>query len=425
MSPAETEPAPLPPFSVHGWTADTLADPYPVYRNYRERNPVHRVAGAATRDPATWYVFRHADVTDVLTSPLFDRGTTTRATPMVPDGYPSLRALVENWLVFMDPPRHTQLRTLLNKEFTPRVVAEMRSRVSAVARGLVERMRGPDEIDLVAAFAAPFPIMVIAELVGVPPAHQDWFRAQVMELREGIASRTGRRDDGYAIAEEAAGALSHYFHQEIDRRRAEVDRTDLLALLVDAQRRGAPLSDDELVGTAVHLLIAGHETTTNLISKSVLALQSHPELIRDLRARPDLLPATVEELLRFDPPVQMINRWARPGAQLAGHDTQPGDKVVLVLGSACRDPERFPDPDRLWLGRPGTRHSAFGAGIHYCLGTPLARLEAEVALGFLLHTLRPDPPARAGGYAEDIVFHGPTSVLVRTHEAVLTTRGIP
>lgn len=418
--------APMPPFSVHGWSPDTLADPYPVYRRYREREPVHRVAGPVPDGPVTWYVFRHADVVDVLTSPLFDRGTTTRSGPMVPDGHPNLRALVDNWLVFLDPPRHTRLRALLNKEFTPRIVAAMRPRVADVAQRLVDRMRGPDEVDLVPAFAAPFPIMVIADLVGVRPEDQEWFREQVLLLREGIASRTGRRTDGYAVAEAAAAELVTHFRCEIVRRRSgDGVRRDLLALLVDAQRRGEPLTDDALVGTAVHLLIAGHETTTNLISKSVIALHRHPELADGLRGCPDAVPAAVDELLRYDPPVQMITRWARPGARVAGHRTRSGDKVVLVLGSACRDPDRFPDPDRLLPDRAASRHSAFGAGIHYCLGTPLARLEAEIALTLLLHTLRLDRPVRVLGYAEDIVFHGPTSVLVRTHEVEPARGGTP
>nr|AHE14664.1 RebP-like cytochrome P450 [uncultured bacterium] len=419
--------APLAPFSVHGWTPGTLADPYPIYRRYREADPVHRVPGPTADDPATWYVFRHADLTDVLTSPRFDRGTTTRTGPMVPDGFPHLRALVDHWLVFMDPPRHTRLRTLLNKEFTPRVVAAMRPRVTAVAQRLVDRMRGPAEVDLVAEFAAPFPIEVIAELVGVSPDDQERFRAQVLRLREGIASRTGRRADGYQVAESAAAELVTHFRGEIERRRAAgaVDGRDLLTLLVDAQRRGEPLTDEDLVGTAVHLLIAGHETTTNLISKAVLALHRHPELADGLRERPEALPGAVEEFLRYDPPVQMVNRWAQPGARVAGHHTRPGDKLVLVLGSACRDPERFPDPDQLWPDRSGPRHTAFGAGIHYCMGTPLARLEAEIALGLLLHTVRLDRPVRPGNYAEDIVFHGPTSVLVQTNEAVSSTGGMP
>nr|AHE14536.1 RebP-like cytochrome P450 [uncultured bacterium] len=407
------------PFDVTGWTAGELADPYPVYRRYREQDPVHRSAsGPGGAD--TWYLFRDRDVTDALTSPHFGRNTrrsTGAGTPpprMVPDGYDTLRTVVENWLVFLDPPRHTRLRALINKEFSPRVVAGLRPRIEQIADELLASMVGRPTIDLVDEFAAPFPILVISELLGVSPDDRGWFRDQVMNLREGIASRTGRRADGYALADAAAADLVTYFRVELDRRRSAA-QDDLIALLVDAQARGEPLTDDELVANAIHLLIAGHETTTNLIAKAMLALLAHPAFAAALRSTPDLMPQAVDELLRYDAPVQMVTRWAERDQVIDGRDVRAGDKVVLVLGSANRDPARFADPDTLKI-RPGpNRHCGFGSGIHFCLGAPLARLEAEIALRMLLDAFpgmaRTDEPVP---YAEDIVFHGPTRLVLKT-----------
>nr|AHE14807.1 RebP-like cytochrome P450 [uncultured bacterium] len=400
-------------FDISGWSAADLANPYPIYRRYREDDPVHLGATVPTGGLDTWYVFRYGDVAAVLSSLHFGRDTGGRTAAMVPDGYDTLRMVVENWLVFMDPPRHTRLRSVINKEFIPKVVADLRPCVERIAAELIGRMRGRPVADLVEEFAAPFPILVISELLGVPADSRDWFRKQAMDLREGIASRTGRRSDGYALAEKAARDLVAYFQEEIRRRRLKTHQ-DMMAVLVEAQRRGEPLTDEELIGTSIHLLLAGHETTTNLISKSVLAMLAHPEVADTLRSAPFLLPTAVNEFIRYDSPVQMVTRWAQRDEVVGTRQVRAGDKIVLVLGSANRDPLRFANPDALLIHSRGTRHCGFGAGIHFCLGAPLARLEAEVGLKLLLKAfwmqLTDDPVS----YAEDIVFHGPTRLMVRT-----------
>ena len=407
----------LPEFDLTGWAAEDIANPYPVYHRYRENDPVHH-SSVTAETSGTWYVFRYDDVASVLTSKHFGRSAHLGGTPtpaVVPPGHDTLRTMVENWLVFMDPPRHGQLRSLLNKEFSAEVVAGLRARViQEIAHDLVRGMKDKPTVDLVEEFAAPFPILVISELLGVPKDHRTWFRDCAVSLQEASSARAGRRADGYRRAETAARELAGYFREQAHRRRSE-DHDDLIGLLVRAQAQGAPLTEDEIIATCVHLLTAGHETTTNLVGKSVLALLRHPDVFDELRAGPELMPNAVDELIRYDSPVQMVTRWSYRDEVLRGRTIRRGDKVMLILGSANRDSHRFPDPDALRLDRGSGSHCGFGLGIHYCLGAALARVEAEIGLATLFAHLPQlslaDEPVQ---YAEDMVFHGPTHLTLRT-----------
>ena len=389
-------------FSVRGWQPRDLADPYPVYRRYREQDPVQRGDGDA------WYVFGFDDVDTVLRSPDFGRGP---GAPVRPE-QAALHRLVQNWLVFMDPPRHTELRRMLSAEFAPAVAAGLRGRIAAIAAQLVADLGGTPTVDLVEDFAAPFPVLVISELLGVRAAHRTWLRERAMWLQEASSARVGRRADGLDRADQAADDLGEYFGEQLDLRGTD-PREDLISLLAQARQRGEATTE-EIVGTCVHLLTAGHETTTNLISKSMLILLGTRDLLDRLRSRRDLLPVVVDELVRYDPPVQMVSRWAYRDLSLGGKCIRTGDKVVLVLGSANRDPRRFPEPDELRFDRSAGRHSGFGAGIHYCLGANLARAEAEIGLAALVTSLpemsRADEPVC---YGDDIIFHGPVRVPLR------------
>jgi cytochrome P450 len=398
-------------FDLKGWAAEDIENPYPAYHLYRENDPVHLVP-AATGMTDTWYVFRYDDIASVLSNQAFGRSLMVPS--LVPPGHDSLRKIVENWLVFMDPPHHGRLRSLLNKEFSLRVVIGLRARIEQIAHDLVSAMRTKPVIDLVDDFAAPFPILVISELLGVPGDRLGWFRDQAMSLQEASSARADRAADGYARAETAARELADYFQEEAQRRRGG-DLHDLITLLVRAQDRDEPLTDDEIVATCVHLLTAGHETTTNLISKSVLALLRNPDVLDELRADPGLMPAAVDELVRYDPPVQMVTRCSYRDGILRRRYIHRGDKVVLVLGSGNRDPDRFDEPDTLNLHRVAGRQCGFGIGIHYCLGAALARAEAEIGLAALLENLPrlslADEPVQ---YADDMVFHGPKRLMLRT-----------
>jgi cytochrome P450 len=403
------------PFALTG--PAELANPYPVYRSYREADPVHRVAPADPGQPDTWYLFRYDDVAGVLADQRFGRCAAVaqargKVPPaLIPDGYPVLRQVVENWLVFLDPPRHTRLRALITRHLTATAVARLRPRIAEITAGLLDGVRTRSHTDLVADFGAPLPILVISELLGVPADRRDWIRDRAVALQRANSSRRGDPAQRYGPAEEAARGLAEYFHEEVSRRRRE-RRDDLMAALVLAD---LPLTDVEIVATAVHLLTAGHETTTNLISKAMLALLHHPRVGAELRDDPARMPNAVDELVRYDGPVQMVTRWAYRDVLVDGHLLARGSRVVLVLGSANRDPEKFAEPDRLDIWRDARRHGGFGLGIHYCLGAGLARLEAEVGLTALLRGLpglaHGDEPVR---YADDLVFHGPARLPLMT-----------
>ncbi|WP_113701942.1 cytochrome P450 [Nonomuraea lactucae] len=409
--------ATLPRFDLKGWDRKDIAHPYPVYRRYRESAPVHRGASGAGK-PDTFYVFSYDEVVQVLSSRRFGRDARVASADAdavsvpIPAEYQALRAIIENWLVFLDPPRHTELRSLLSKEFSPSIVAGLRPRIGQIAHELLERLGRHREADLVAGFAAPFPILVISELLGIPKEHHGWLRANAVALQEASTTRSRNGRGGYARAEAASRAFARYFRREVRQRHGD-ERGDLLTILVRARDGGAPLSVDGIVGTCVHLLTAGHETTTNFLAKAVLALRAHPQVLDELRGTPELTPGAVEELLRYDPPVQAVTRWAYEDTRLGRHEVPRGSRVVALLGSANRDPARFSRPDTLDVRRPADRNLGFGLGIHYCLGATLARAEAEIGLRTLLDGI---PGLGRGGqqvdYADDMVFHGPTRLVL-------------
>ena len=397
-----------------------IADPYPIYRSHREEDPVHRVPAVPPGGGDAWYLFADQDVGHVLSSQDYGRSARTAMsgvpTPpdLVPAEYGVLREIVGNWLVFLDPPRHTRLRLLVAKHFTPRVVRGLRPRIESIAAELLSGLRRRPCTDLVADYAAPLPILVISELLGVPRDQRVWMRDSAMALQEANSSRLGDRDGRFTRAEAAARQLRDYFQEEVARRRGRPE-DDMMSTLVRDENDGEPLTDQEIIGTCVHLLTAGHETTTNLLSKATLALLRHPRSLAQLRAHPDLMVNAVDELIRYDCPVQMISRWAYRDDVIGDRAIGRGSRVMLVLGSANRDPQRFTDPDTLDIGRRVGRQWGFGGGIHFCLGAGLAHLEAEIGLTTLLcglpHVSLGDEPVE---YANDLVFHGPGRLPLRT-----------
>jgi cytochrome P450 len=379
----------LPPFEPKALTTAQVADPYPVYRRYREHDPVHWSAPAHA-----WYVFGYDDVLAVSSSRDFGRSGS-----VMPSGYDALRRVVGNWLVFLDPPRHTRLKAMLVKDFTPSAVRDLRPRIERIADDLAVALADRPVVDLIEEFAAPLPIFVICELLGLPAQDRTWLRERSVALQQGSSVRRG----DYAVAEQAAEEFTDYFRRAA--RRPGVD--GLLGSLV---RAGLP--EDEIVGTCVHLITAGHETTTHLIGKAVLALLRHPTPLHEH------LPVTgdmVDELVRYDAPVQMVSRRAHRDVPVGGRHIRAGDKAVLVLGSANRDPSHFATPDALRLDRVPGRHCGFGLGIHHCLGATLARLEARIGLTALMRYLPSaglaEEPVR---YTDDLVFHGPVRLALRT-----------
>ncbi|GHH39937.1 cytochrome P450 [Lentzea cavernae] len=386
------------PFSLKDWPDEDLHDPFPVFARYLAAGPVQFAGG-------TCYVFGHDAAVEVLTSAAFGRRSPSGGGSPV-SVTSALRTLVENWLVFLDPPRHTELRSVLNKEFSPSVVTNLRPRITELAETLLTDL--PVTFDLVERFSAPLPILVISDLLGVPREDSGWLRDRAVDLQEASSVRAAANPDAHAVADRAARELRDYFLALMQTRRSDPG-DDLVSLMVSAQTRGEPLSSDEIVGTCVHLMTAGHETTTNVLSKSVLALASRPEALAELRR--GVTPAAVEELVRFDPPVQAVGRWAHEDAVVAGVPIPAGTRVMVMLGAANRDPARFAAPDSLDLSRAGGRNTGFGLGIHYCLGATLARAELEIGLGLLLAALG-DYAVDSVKFPHDIVFHGPHSVVV-------------
>jgi cytochrome P450 len=389
---------------------EVIVDPYPIYRRYQEEDPVHWGISSHSKLPGTWYLFRYPDVMQVLESPKFGREAWRvrndgEGSP-VPKAYRGFQSMVSKWMVFRDPPDHTRLRSLVNRVFSLKMVENIRPEIFNIADGLLDRVCTNGEMDLVEEFAFPFPVMVIAAILGVEPDDRPLFREWALALQHASASRLTPSPEVYEQAEEATQALIAYFNGAIAQRHQE-PRSDLITALIKAREEGDKLSDEEILATCIHLLTAGHETTINLISKGTLALLKNPEAIAQLNANPELISNAVEELIRYDSPVQMVTRWAYADIEIGGKKIKRGDSVGLMLGSANRDPERFSDPDLLNFQRQDYKHAGFGSGIHFCLGSILARTEAQIAFKILLDRL---PELRLLDetleWQDNIVFHG-------------------
>jgi pimeloyl-[acyl-carrier protein] synthase len=370
-------------------------DPYPLYHRLRATDPVHR------SPLGFWVLTRHADVLAVLRDPRMSRDprrservALLRATAEVDELLAAEEAAPS--MLFVDPPDHTRLRTLVNKAFTPAAVERLRPRVEELVAGLLDRAAGAGAMDVVEELAYPLPVTVICELFGVPEADRDRFRAWsrgLVHLLDPLVAA-----DALERALHARQALRGYLGGLIAERRAH-PAGDLLTALIAAEDQGHQLSEAELVSMCVLLLVAGHETTVNLIANGMLALLRDPGARAPLQADAALARSAVEELLRYDSPVQFTSRHALEDLDVGGRRVRAGETVVAVLGAANRDPAQFPDPDRLDLARAPNRHLAFGGGIHFCLGAPLARMEAAVAIPAMLARLPgleqgPGPPLR-------------------------------
>ncbi len=350
-----------------------MADPYPYYRRMRERDPVHW-----SDTIRAWFLTRHADVVELLRDDRFSADR-TRSERFVPP--PPHRRRAARSMLVVDPPDHTRLRNLVSKAFTPRMVEQLRPRIESITTEILDRMSGKEAVDLVADFAYPLPVIVIAEMLGVPAkdriAFQEWSAILVRGLDPLLT------EDEQDVIVEARDSLSRYLRSVLAERRAE-SRRDLMTSLIAAEEHGDFLSEDELVAMCNLLLVAGHETTVNLLSSGTLALFENPDQRERLQGDRELSARAVEELMRYTSPVQWTSRVAVEEIEMGGRRIQPLQSVIGVLGAANRDPDVFADPDRLDLGRDPNPQVGFGRGMHFCLGAPLARLEAEVALPMLL-----------------------------------------
>jgi pimeloyl-[acyl-carrier protein] synthase len=386
-------------------------EPYAIYRALREESPVYW-------NPMmqVWMLTRYDDVLETLKDHRRFSSERTRAVNPLVQQMESFRLSsgplgTTPTMLSIDPPDHTRMRGLVNKAFTPRQIERVRPHMQDIAAELLAALPAAGRMDVVADFAVPFPIIVIAELLGVPASDRGQFKAWSTD----IAGTLGGPFQPQEVLERAvrsSNEMADYFRDQIARRKAE-PRDDLLSALCAVEEQGELLSEDELIETCMLLLLAGNETTTNLIGSGMLTLLQHPEERRKLQADPSLMPGAVEEMLRFEPPAQMTSRVVAEALELRGNRFEPGQVVLTVLAAANRDPEVFPEPDRFDVTRHPNRHLAFGQGIHYCLGAPLAVVEARIAFESLLRRM-PEPEAafEAPEWGQSFILRGLKSLPV-------------
>lgn len=374
---------PLEPFNP--FRSEVIANPYPYYRRYREEEPVHfsDVLDA-------WVLTRYEDVDAVLVDhqrfSANRRLTRNRFSQYFMAQQEQIGLLARTLTMLgADPPEHTRLRRLVSKAFTAKAIDALAPRIEELAHSLLDeaeaKARKDGAFDLVALVAYPLPVVVIAEMIGVPPEDREMFKRWSDDVALGLSpflTPAQREQVNSSVSE-----MAMYFADAIRERRLHL-REDLISTLVAAREEGQALSDDEVIATLILLLVAGNETTTNFLGGAVLSLLQHPDQLDLLRQQPELMDLAVEELLRWESPAQTTARVALEDVEIGEKEIKAYQLVFAVLAAANRDPEVFPDPERLDITRSPNPHLAFGDGIHFCLGAPLARLESRIALKALL-----------------------------------------
>ena len=386
-------------------------DPYPTYDRLRDKDPVH---WSPLLD--SWVFSRYKHVDSILRDhKRFSNDTRKRGNPSHIDE--SFYLNNQPSMLFRDPPDHTRLRALVSRAFTPAVIEGLAGHIRTIADDLLDQIDDPSGFDLMEAIAAPLPVIVIAELLGVPiedrPQFQIWSRHRARGLEPNITDRERR------LVTESGQELDTYFLKIIEQRRQE-PQDDLISGLVAAEEAGDKLSQAELLAMLRLLLIAGNETTTKLIGNGMLALLRNPDQMEALRQSPDLMPSAIEELLRFDAPVQLDVRVALEDVEFDGREVKKGEGIMVLLGSANRDPEVFSEPDRLDLACREAIQISFGRGIHHCLGASLARLEGRLTFEAIMERfgdlrMQTDRPV----FRDNIILRGLDVLPVSARKATL------
>ena len=360
---------------------EILANPYPLYHKLRSEDPVHW-----DRFLHTWVVTRYADVVNVLHSFSADRTPTPeQLTAMGLSALNPIATVMVKQMLFMDAPAHTRLRGLASAAFTPQRVRTLRKHIQGIADDLLDRIQARGQMDVIADFAAPLPAIVTAEMLGVPAEDhvdlKDW-SADFAEMLGNFQ----HNPDRIPRALESTNKLVTYFQNAIDKMRTH-PREGLVHSFMTAELDGDRLTEEEIIANCVITMVGGQETTTNLIGNGLLTLLRNRKQLERLRDNPDLIPSGVEELLRYESPSQHTGRIAREDVQIGDKQIRKGQGVITIMAAANRDPERFPEPDRLILDRADNKHLAFGWSSHFCFGAPLARMEGQISFETILRRL--------------------------------------
>jgi cytochrome P450 len=357
-----------------------LQDPYPTYAQLHREGPLHYVEVAP--NAFAWAIVGHAECSAIAKDPRCSAKRSQKLLAPLPverrAEFRELAHMFGLWMIFMDPPEHTRLRKLLNKGFSPAAVEGLRKRVESIVERMLAQLPPGSDVDLMSAFANAIPVRMIMEMLGIPAELHD----TLVDRSNTIARFRGSPNPTVEQAEQAQKALRNLmdFFQEVvaDRRRNK--GTDLISLLIDIEEQGDVLTEEELYAQCTALLFAGHETTRNLIGNGMYALLRNPEQAIELRENPEMIRSAVEELLRYESPVQFTARVLKEEIEVCGQRIPKNLTILCMLGAANRDPKQFKEPDRLDLRRLNNQHLAFSAGPHFCIGNQLARLEGQVAL---------------------------------------------
>jgi cytochrome P450 len=362
------------------FSEEILQDPYPTYARLLEEGPLHYVDVGSKW--AVWSVFSHTECSSAAKDPRLSAKRAQQMLLPLPISrqaeFSELARMLGLWLIFMDPPEHTRLRKLLNKGFSPAAIEGLRPQIEAIVDRMLQPLQHGSEVDLMREFANPMPVRIISEMLGVPQELHDtfvnWSRA--IAVFRGSPNRTVEQAQA---AQDALFELTDFFRKTVAERRRNKG-TDLISLLIDIEEEGEVLTEEELYAQCIALLFAGHETTRNLIGNGMYTLLQHPQETAELRAKPEIIRTAVEEILRYESPVQFTARVLKEDIEICGQRIPKKWSLLCMLGAANRDPKRFAEPNRLDLKRRNNQHLAFSAGPHACIGGQLARLEGQVAL---------------------------------------------
>ncbi len=370
----------IPPDRKIVFSDEILQDPYPTYARLHEEGPLHYLDVGGKW--AVWSIFSHAECSSIAKDPRLSAKRAQQQLLTLPisrqSEFSELARMMGLWLIFMDPPEHTRLRKLLNKGFSPAAIEGLRPQVEAMVDQMLKPLKHGSEVELLREFANPMPVRIISEMLGVPQIMHDrfvnWSRA--VALFRGSPDRTVEQA---RAAQDALVELTDFFRKIVAERRRNKGN-DLISLLIDIEEEGEVMTEEELYAQCIALLFAGHETTRNLIGNGMYTLLQHPQETAELRENPEMIRSAVEELLRYESPVQFTARVLKEDIVVCGERIPRKWTILCMLGAANRDPKQFKEPDQLNLKRLNNQHLAFSAGPHFCIGSQLARLEGQIAL---------------------------------------------